>query len=271
MSDQEKISIDDLIVQTLEAINNTYSSENPVSGEAYFSTEKHAGDFRIVFPVYYDENGKPKNTDNVEDKIRVSEQEARFMFISVLESKHQNKYKYAIEVPTERRYSFYSSKSEKGEKGEKEKPIINNDGRSASADVCLYDMSDPPIKQYIEFKALNGEQSVITKDFIKLLYDIGDDSKPNYFVHILRKTVDQDNSIDSVLDKYKKALYYLTKEYPSVYENKYDNDRSLAQRPLIIYLYVLEDENYYRYDICKNSNYESLLKVKEPLSFRMKR
>lgn len=125
------------------------------------------------------------------DRKRISEQEARFLFVKQLEK--QKYYQYAVEVPTRQTYSFTG-------KGE----------RSGNIDLCLYE--DGRRKSLIEFKALNPKQSSYSKDFEKLLFDsdnnIDCNILQNFFIQIFENKNDKithkfDTAIKDALEKHK--------------------------------------------------------------------
>ena len=123
------------------------------------------------------------------ETIRISEQEARFLFVKHVED--SSEYFYSIEAPTKEKYSFTGTNQ-----------------RSGSVDVCLYnEMLNR--KHLIEFKALNGGIDSISKDFEKLFNDEVDLN--NYFIHILRST--DSRTIVNVEDKYIEAIKYVGSKY----------------------------------------------------------
>lgn len=132
---------------------------------------------KLVYPIK-----RCKNT-------RISEQEARFLFVKHVED--SSEYFYSIEAPTKEKYSFTGTNQ-----------------RSGSVDVCLYnEMLNR--KHLIEFKALNGGIDSISKDFEKLFDDEVDLN--NYFIHILRNT--NSGTIGNVEAKYKEAIKHVGEKY----------------------------------------------------------
>lgn len=148
----------------------------------------------------------PKKTDT---KKRISEQEARFLFVKHFE-KDGDGY-YSVETPTMRKYRFTG--------GDSVPKLDEKNGQSANIDVCIHDNNRVRIHQ-IEFKFGNCEQKDIEKDFLKLLCD-DPNEQSNYFIHILYN-VDFGTS-KSICDKYEKAY-------------KHANDQS---KKLIIYICIL--------------------------------
>lgn len=108
------------------------------------------GSPRIIFPRY-----RAKSGQLTAPGIRVSEQEARFLFVSQLNA---SQFLYSVETPTSGEYSFKDDARGK---------------RSAATDVTVYTESAKPVSN-VEFKAhgfsLERTSSlVITKDVVKLL------------------------------------------------------------------------------------------------------
>lgn len=119
------------------------------------------------------------------ENTRISEQEARFLFVKHVED--STDYFYSIEAPTKGKYSFTGTNQ-----------------RSGSVDVCLYD-EKLNRKHLIEFKALNGGIDSISKDFEKLFNDEVDLN--NYFIHILKST--NSRTIVNVEGKYIEAIKHV--------------------------------------------------------------
>ena len=132
-------------------------------------------DKRLIFPRYRS------------GKIRVSEQEARFAFANEVEN--QDKYLYAIEVPTSKRYSGFSKDPAVHESS-------SNEGRSGSIDLSLYNSNNGKPFINIEFKSGQPRQASITKDILKLAYE---PHKYGIFFHILEHS--NGGTVDSLLKK----------------------------------------------------------------------
>jgi hypothetical protein len=126
----------------------------------------------MIFPQYRD------------GTQRISEQEARFLFVRELEKVQNNGFAYSVETPTKAEYCF-----------------SGNDCRSGCVDVCLYDTADGKYvrKHLVEFKAHNVD---VDTDFQKLLYDA--DGLQNYFVHIIKNS--NSATIPSIESKYNAAI-----------------------------------------------------------------
>ena len=102
---------------------------------------------KLVIPPYRD------------DRIRISEQEARFLMCTIL---NNSEYFYSVETPTVQLYSFSNSKKEKDESKEK---------RSALLDLTLWSYNKQTFERIvnIEFKAHNPSKEHIIKDLEKLV------------------------------------------------------------------------------------------------------
>jgi hypothetical protein len=166
-------------------------------GEKIIDIYNQKSSSKLIFPT----------TRTTPHKIRVSEQEARFMFANEVVN---SDYNYAIEVPTEHTYSGFSSKLSKDLnnpnlrikpkprihlKGEK---IKGNKGRSASIDMSLYENKKQVVN--IEFKKGQPPIHSITKDLLKLLFE---KSQKGIFYHILEHS--NKRGVTSFLDKFNEA------------------------------------------------------------------
>jgi len=176
------MAVIDLIKESLQELQKI-SSENKISDKNSES--------RLIFPKY--RGGK----DESKDTKRISEQEARFLFVRVLEN--QKSFYYSVETPTKKRYIGFSEN----------KPEIaeDNEGRSASIDVTLYEKDDENKNfcrtHLIEFK--QGNVETCKKDFLKLLYD--EDGLANYYVNVLgRDDLSKRKTLPSIIDKYQQAI-----------------------------------------------------------------
>ncbi|GAB6394027.1 MAG: hypothetical protein MdMp024_0339 [Bacteroidales bacterium] len=137
----------------------------------------------LVFPEYC--NGTNKGTR------RVSEQEARFLFVQAVEQDKQ--FLYSVEAPTKEKYRFSGDGA----------PKIDPDGQAGNIDACLYD-SNRNRKHLIEFKALNPTPDSYSKDFLKLICDEDNDKLTNYFVQVIENS--DKGTFKSIEDKYKGAI-----------------------------------------------------------------
>jgi len=189
------MAVIDLIKESLQELQKI-NCENKISDKNSES--------RLIFPKYC--VGKDKHKDTK----RISEQEARFLFVRILEN--QKSFYYSVETPTKERYKDFSKRNKDSSEN---KPDIagENEGRSASIDVTLYEKDDDNNnfcrKHLIEFK--QGNVETCKKDFLKLLYD--EDGLTNYYVNILdRDNIKKWRTLKSIIiDKYKKAIDELPK------------------------------------------------------------
>lgn len=159
------------------------------------------------------------------DTIRISEQEARFLFVRHVDL--STEYFYSIEAPTTNMYCFKGASA-----------------RSGNVDVCLYD-EKLKRKHLIEFKALNPIQASFSKDFEKLLCD--EDNLNNYFVHILKNT--DKGTLPSIKEKYKKAIENSTEKYKTF------NSR------LRIFVCVIEKKSITKYEVNESGDLSEPIKV----------
>ncbi|MEY8486483.1 hypothetical protein [Parabacteroides johnsonii] len=159
---------------------------------------------KIIFPCKWKTNEPVGN--------RVSEQEARFIFINYLEKERGFDGYYSVEAPTRYKYRFY---------GEKEPyvDIIDNQVNcsSASVDVCLYNKNLERVG-LVEFKAHNVNWFSIQKDLLKILIEGKGDC---FFVHVLESSnkgtlfsLNKDKYL-GIVDKYKKTIAAIYSKYKS--------------------------------------------------------
>ena len=137
---------------------------------------------RLVYPQHRD------------GSIRISEQEARIIYCSVLNE--QSKYWYSVETPTEKEYSFEGSKE-----------------LSARSDISLYTFSDELgfSKQVnVEFKAHNPPPESIAKDVEKI---INEGLVGNWF-HVLAD-VDK-RTLPALFEKFSRALLQKPTRLPPI-------------------------------------------------------
>jgi hypothetical protein len=182
---------------------------------------------RLIFPKYSNETGR-----------RISEQEARFLFVREVEKSMD--FYYAIEAPTDEKYHFSKA-------GKKIIPQTGT-GRSGQTDVCIYDKDR---KKYtcIEFKFGTAEEHEISKDFIKLKYEPANPARCNYFVHVLDGY--NSNTIDTLKNRYKAAF-------------EISNDTRSAINEVVVYLCILKFPKKYKKNKCDficfdKTNYKSQL------------
>jgi hypothetical protein len=175
---------------------------------------------RLIFPQYMKRE---------KGKTRVSEQEARFLFVKQLEEDKECPFYYSIEAPTKEKYKFSEKRENKNR--EKKSPIIINTGRSANIDVCLYN-SNFKRTNLIEFKSGNPKQHDYSKDFLKLLCD--EQNLTNYFVHIVDvDDLSKRNTVSNIKKKYSDAI----------------NNFEQATSNLIIFLFNITGKVIHKYCI----------------------
>jgi hypothetical protein len=142
------------------------------------SIEKHIeNSLREISKIYKKNDSRhaqsrlifPKKSNG---KIRVSEQEARFLFVQEIEK--QKEFYYSVETPTEEKFKGFA----------KENPELAEDGRSGAVDVSLHNSSGEKLS-HIEFKCKTLSRGV-KKDFLKLLVEKSETGQ-NYFIHIVEK------------------------------------------------------------------------------------
>ena len=195
------ITVEEMILESLKEM-----VELPYIGSIGLNTNQS----KFVFPAM-NGNGLPRR--------RVSEQEARILFIKQFE-KYGDGF-YSIEAPTFAKYTF--SAQAKG-------------ARSGNVDVCVYG-TDSKRKHLIEFKALNPGQQCFNKDFDKLVNDA--EGFTNYFVHVIINS--NKRTLPSIKKKYDNAYKYAI-------QKKYD-----SHSHLIIFLCDMGKRMIKKYDLNVNS------------------
>lgn len=134
---------------------------------------------RLIFPK--------KWKDGMPYEKRISEQEARFVFVRLLEKKLQDSdFYYSIETPTVIKHHF---------SGQEEYQ------RSGSFDLGIYKKSAADILErycYVEFKF--GNTDTVEKDLVKLVSEPHQEGINNYFIHIVNNT--NAKTMESIKSKY---------------------------------------------------------------------
>ncbi|GAB6977200.1 hypothetical protein [Prevotella falsenii] len=133
--------------------------------------QKNKSDNRLIFPTYSNE------------KLRISEQELRFLFVEKLRDfLTKEKLYYSIETPTIGKYKFTENRKNI-------KPIFSpKDGKSANFDLVIFDTDKAKRLALIEFKSNNASAHSHAKDFCKLANkEEGDNTTLRYFIEILEK------------------------------------------------------------------------------------
>lgn len=143
--------------------------EMPSESEGFTKNPERNLRTRLIFPRYERSDEKP-------EKIRISEQEARFVFCQEIDAYYKEIF-YSIETPTENKYSFSSGP-------DNDKKFEVGRGQSAMSDVSLFEKEENgKMKQVIdiEFKAHNVDRSNISKDLLKLICE----NHNGLFFHLL--------------------------------------------------------------------------------------
>ena len=168
--------IDGIIGETANAIRKVYATQQEPVTEAITSNRVTDQDSRIIFPKY------SRNNKTNGGKIRISEQELRFIFVEQIKQ-IKNLY-YSIETPT-----YYTYKSAR----DKQEPNIGG-SMSGKIDLTLYSEPNPdkPIA-FIEFKYGNLSKNDTEKklnrelkyDFIKLVAESQRYDCLGYSLHLI--------------------------------------------------------------------------------------
>lgn len=140
--------IENIINETFVIIDKLYKL-NQENCNGKFDSESS----RLVFPKYRNK-----------DKIRVSEQELRFLFVERFNNyctdNNLNLF-YSIETPSEESYDFRATPK---------KHCNANEGESAQFDMVIYDESKERVC-LIEFKNNSNDAGEHEKDFLKLSFE----------------------------------------------------------------------------------------------------
>jgi hypothetical protein len=210
-------NVEDLIIASLTELK-TIGSES----DATRTTSN------LIFPQYY--VGKHQHT------VRISEQEARFLFVRQLETDKTHSFYYAVEAPTKKAYQFSENKK-------KIDPVMKDTGQSGNIDVCLFVYNEEnkkfQRKHLIEFKFGNSEQENYSTDLLKLLFD--DDGLTNYFFNIVSvKDLLKRNTKPSIEKKYSAAI------------NAYIDIEQTKSKDLRFFLFNINDGRLIQYRIINN-------------------
>lgn len=143
-----------ILGKTFDVIDNVYGCNCESSGNIL---AKDAGS-RVIFPSY--------SKKNRNEKIRISEQELRFIFVEQLNKYCDNTVDfeafYSVETPTEEKYDF-SDKSNP----HKVTPDGDKKGQSAMVDLTIHSASGERLC-LMEFKSQNPLPFAYKKDIAKL-------------------------------------------------------------------------------------------------------
>ena len=118
-----------------------------------------------VYGIFPFSKGMLQFPDYRNGSLRVSEQEARFLFSAILE--RDKEFRYSVETPTKELYSF------------------SGEGKmSAQTDVTIWDMNGTSKLFNVEFKSKNPADKGISKDIEKLVRE----HFPGIWFHVLENT-----------------------------------------------------------------------------------
>ena len=216
--------------------------ENPKEND----NETKEQDSRLIFPKY-----------RTTEKKRISEEEARFLFVRELENQKKNhRYYYSIETPTKRPYKKFTT----------DNPEIEGErSRSGCIDVTLYEKEENGNfcrKHLIEFKFDNV--GTCKKDFLKLLCD-DNQCETNYYVNILENcdnyTINGEEN--GLKKKFEKSIQYIFEK-----SQNDDNYQICSNLNLRIFVFIrgnndderLKPYNFVEYGYEINSNNEVIIK-----------
>lgn len=158
------MSIEYIIEDTCTQLINIYQNQN--NGKTLLSNSM------LHFPDY--RNGS----------LRVSEQEARFLFSSLLEKNKE--FRYSVETPTKALYSFTGT------------------GKiSAQTDITLWNLNGSSRMFNVEFKSNNPLPQHIFKDIKKLV----EEDIPGIWFHLLKNS--DSGTLPSLFGKFQKSLLEL--------------------------------------------------------------
>jgi|GEM_PF-618502 len=193
MSNKTKLSMSDLKTICINTAVKLFDLKNRTKSNSILEAKS-----RIIFPLYHN--------DTDEGKERISEQEARFLFIQELTKSYEDVF-YSVETPTLKNYIFSKKLNKKDDSLPK---VADTGGTSASTDSSIYNDDIQKPSYNIEFKAHNVSQKNITKDILKL---IAEDSNGLFF-HLLENVDDktltvEKNSEEGVIIKYKNAIGHI--------------------------------------------------------------
>jgi len=192
---------------------------------------------KLIFPKY----------ENDHNKIRVSEQEARFAFCQVFEQERHGLY-YSIETPTENKYSFSNNSGE----------LIVGSGQSAQSDMSIFSLTNSGFNQIInvEFKAKNVEIAHIKKDFLKLLAEQQD----GLFFHLIESVNSGTLTTGYSNDKTKDQKGILTKYFISMDELKSNKKNEIINESWFLFfsICILSPEKYLITKVFKKSDFKNI-------------
>ncbi|MCR5697359.1 MAG: hypothetical protein K6G73_10355 [Marinilabiliaceae bacterium] len=157
--------IDAIIERTFKRLQQAY--DNHQEGKTFSTAES-----RIVFPIYSEHT-------NDADKLRISEQELRFVFVETFNiycDENNLPLFYSVETPTRETYSGFTQGNE---------PKLDAKGRSGEFDLVLLNKEGKRIA-LIEFKANNASAHAHKKDFVKLNNEMVEGDCLAYLIEVVR-------------------------------------------------------------------------------------
>lgn len=166
-----------ILGSTFDILNKVYRTQTE-------SSISDSNDTQLLFPLKGNDDSEEDDTENNDrgDKIRVSEQELRFVFVEQLNKEILGGWKnvyYSVETPTIYNYSFGKSPDEiTCHFNDKKK------GRSGNIDLTIHDSNGKRIA-LIEFKCKNVSEHDFKKDFEKLRNEPFEDGALHLFVLLL--------------------------------------------------------------------------------------
>ena len=164
---------------------------------------------RLIFPNIFpsEKDGKIFTEEELLKYTRISEQELRFLFVEQFLKDTDKDLFYSVETPTEKKYRFG--------KTNEDIPILDDTGRSASIDMCVFKRdSDNKYNRFlnIEFKKANASKKSISKDILKLM----NENQNGAFILLLKNT--DAGTLKSVFQKFSSSF-----ETHSLKDNLSDN------------------------------------------------
>jgi hypothetical protein len=200
---------------------------------------------RLIFPNIFpsEKDGKIFTEEELLKYTRISEQELRFLFVEQFLKDTDKDLFYSVETPTEKKYRFG--------KTNEDIPILDDTGRSASIDMCVFKRdSDNKYNRFlnIEFKKANASKKSISKDILKLL----NENQNGAFILLLKNT--DAGTLKSVFQKFSNSF-----ETHSIKDNLSDN-RTTSIDIIILSLEEKRNNNGTSFLIHRQINKDSILK-----------
>lgn len=188
-----KNHVGNIIEKTFNMLQYVYYKSQGSDAAIEKMPEMPGKPIRIIFPNY----------SNDKNKLRLSEQELRCLFIEQLnqycESQHLPWF-YSVETPTTKKYNFSDEDNlivvpnDDPSQNSKDKKKV----RSARIDLVIHDENKKRIA-LIEFKALNPDDFCFKKDFFKLKHESQGTQCCTFFVMFVKNH--KNATIDSLCGK----------------------------------------------------------------------